>query len=459
MSPNPERRPFAVPEVDWKVARAFVRERVKQQWPSAEEAEIERRAEEGLVRLSRLVRREIPVDWEGAMTAVAARAVVEHLRGARRWRSLLSLRTAGGTTRHAGSTPWGDPLERFRFLALNSPALAAPSIVERIRVAAANHPRPPAAAMPADPEAWGRAVRRFARTIAREPEFAPLSSWTLRASGPGVPADEIAAHAWFAARVLPFLTGLLRESEDALFREFGDRDGHCRLAYAPFAEGAGEPAETEGHVPSAALVRWAHAPRELGASESRLVREHVAGCEECRGDLAVLDLEVDLPRGAPPPRAPRFWTRRRRRAALFLWAVLATAAALLLSGLALRSASPLPRIGGAVEAIGMPHLVLAGARRSPPVLPSVALTRDEPLFVRVPEIPPAVHYVVVELCDAAGHPLARERLPVARVNEAFQLALRPSSSWRMGTHRLRVYAGDGETPLFDWSFEVRVAEK
>lgn len=457
MSRNPERRPFAVPEVDWRVARAFVRERVKRQWPGAEETEIERRGEEALVQLSRLVRREIPLDWEGAMTAVAARAVVEHLRGARRWRSLLSLRTAGGTRRHAGGAPWGDPLERFRFLALSSPALAAPSIRERIRVAAASHPRPPAVVPVAEPEAWARAVRRFARVVAREPDFAPLASWALRASHPGVPADEIAAHAWFAARVLPFLAGLLRDTEDALFREFGDRDGHCRLAYAPFAEGAGESAETEGHVPSPALVLWAHAPGQLGPVESRLVREHVAGCDDCRGDLAVLDLEVDLPPGAPPARAPRRWAHRRRQQALILWAALATLAALILGGLALRPEAPPPPREGAAEPIGTPHLVLPGARRSPSVPPAAALTRGEPLLARVPEIPAAVQYVVVDLRGPAGQPLVRERLPVARVNAAFQLALRPSSPWETGRHRLRLFAADGQTPLFDWTIEIRVA--
>jgi hypothetical protein len=75
----------------------------------------------------------------------------------------------------------------------------------------------------------------------------------------------------------------------------------------------------------------------------------------------------------------------------------------------------------------------------------------------VPELAPAVQVVVVELDDAAGRPLVRERLAVSRVNAAFQLAIRPPDAWGSGTYRLRVLASDGETPLYDWPVEVRAA--
>ena len=77
--------------------------------------------------------------------------------------------------------------------------------------------------------------------------------------------------------------------------------------------------------------------------------------------------------------------------------------------------------------------------------------------MRLPDVPAAVQWIVVELDDAAGRPLVRERLSVARVNAAFQLAIRPATPWSSGDYRLRVLAADGETPLFDRPLSIRAS--
>jgi hypothetical protein len=473
MSDHPERHPFAPPQIDWSAARAFVRGQVQRQWPAAAEPELDERTDDALVRLARRLRVEPVPAVEEAMAGAAARSLLEQLRGRRRWAALHLLAGAaraapGGAS---GPEPVGDPLERFRFLVLAATVRAegGAELRERVRQAIEGHPRPPGApAADAAPAEAQQLARRFARALAHEPVFAPLASWTARAAESGLPADEVAAHAWFGARILPFLAGLLRPAEDALFREFGDRDAHCRLAFAPFAEGAGEPADLAGHVPPPVLVRWAEAPQALGPAEARAVREHLAECADCREDLAALGLDGRSPEAGGAAAGRRTRRAARRELALLGWAVSATAAAAVLGALLLQSPAPgedgpartgpLPVAAAAVEPIGTPHLVLAGRRRLPAPPPSaVALAGREPLFVRVPELAPAVQVVVVELDDAAGRPLVRERLAVSRVNAAFQLAIRPPDAWGSGTYRLRVLASDGETPLYDWPVEVRAA--
>jgi hypothetical protein len=473
MSDFPERHPFAAPEIDWSAARAFVRERIRRQWPAAADAELDERTDDALVRLSRRLRAEPPAAVEEAMAGAAARSLLEQLRGRRRWSALQALSAGArvGPGRRGGLEPVGDPLERFRFLALATIARTEDGAAarERVRLAIEGHPKPPAVLPHTTPLEW-QLARRFARTLAHEPVFAPLASWAVREAEPGVPTDEIAAHSWFGARILPFLTGLLRPAEDALFREFGDRDAHCRFAFAPFAEGAGEPADVEGHVPPPVLVRWADASPELGPAESRAVREHLATCAGCRDDLAALGLDVRALGADGALAGRRHRPGRRRDAALVAWAVTATVAATVLGTLLLRPADRTgvgTEAGGArgtrpavaaVEPVGAPHLVLAGRRRaSAPIAPPIDLTGREPLFVRVPDLPPAVQSVVVELDDAAGRPVVRERLPVARINAAFQLAIRPPAAWGSGAYRVRVLAGDDETPLFDWPLTIRAA--
>ncbi|MCU0254667.1 MAG: hypothetical protein MUE47_09035, partial [Acidobacteria bacterium] len=88
MSDLPERQPFAAPEIDWTAARAFVRERIRRQGDRAEEAELEERTDDALVRLARRLRAEPLSPLEDAMAAAAARSVLEQLRGRRRWTAL-----------------------------------------------------------------------------------------------------------------------------------------------------------------------------------------------------------------------------------------------------------------------------------------------------------------------------------------------------------------------------------
>ncbi len=472
MNEFPERHPFAVPEIDWTAARALVRERIRRQWPAVGDAELGERTDDALVRLARRLRADLPPPSEEAMAGAVARSLLEQLRGRRRWLALHALVSGAPGRARELPEPLGDPLERFRFLALAAVAQpdADPGAHDRVRLAIEGHPMPPVA-LPEETSLEGpRLARRFARTLAHDPAFAPLASWSARAVASGVPTDEIAAQAWFGARILPFLTGLLRPAEDALFREFGDRDAHCRYAFAPFAEGAGEPADVEGHVPPPVLARWTGAPLDLGPAESHAVREHLAGCGECRDDLAALGCDAGAlePSRTSARRPP--WPRHRRDRALTGWAVTATVAAVVLGVLLLRSASrtsPVAGAGGpgpaggavaAVEPVGAPHVVLSGTRRPPAsLLPPIALAGGEPLFVRLPDVPAAVQSIVVELDDATGRPLVRERLPVARVNAAFQLAIRPATPWRSGNYRLRVLAADGETPLFDRPLAIRTA--
>jgi hypothetical protein len=98
-------------------------------------------------------------------------------------------------------------------------------------------------------------------------------------------------------------------------------------------------AHTSDHIPARLLARWTETRGELRGLPRRLVREHLAGCAECREDLHAIGFEATL---EPHPALEQAGATRRRVAFAgpgapikpwlaggALGAVLATAATLL----------------------------------------------------------------------------------------------------------------------------------
>lgn len=168
-------------------------------------------------------------------------------------------------------------------------------------------------------------------------------------------------HAWFRAARPAYASRTLEEIEMRRFDQHLESCEECSEYLLAFAGEEGQEAGGERHLPAWLLVRWQDLAPRLGGLARAAVRAHLEGCTDCRADLEfvgnepVLDVlpsgEVPLyvaesgdeagrkPRSdeasagsrialAPPPRAARpIWTARR---ALAGWAVLSTAAALVL---------------------------------------------------------------------------------------------------------------------------------
>jgi len=172
--------------------------------------------------------------------------------------------------------------------------------------------------------------------------------------------EAMSLHAWVRARLVAWRSGLLTDAESQRVAEHVERCSECAALVEAFAA----PDADSTHIPPSLMAHWADARRSLRGLERRLIRHHLATCEDCRQDLVLLGhaptLEVvpELEKGAPAvadvgKRAPEpidaaigRWQRdapiapgttratirvimspRRRDRALLAWATIATAAA------------------------------------------------------------------------------------------------------------------------------------
>ena len=145
-------------------------------------------------------------------------------------------------------------------------------------------------------------------------------------------------HAWVAARLAQWRAGLLADDEAERLRVHLGECAACRTLAEAFAGDSG--LDAGAHLPPSLVAEWPRARELLSGLERSLVRRHLERCPECRQDLELLGHEPRL-ETAPAllPSEPRTATvirvvradpsegRRRRERALFAWASLATAAA------------------------------------------------------------------------------------------------------------------------------------
>ena len=108
--------------VDWKMARPFLRNRLRGMVFRADDATLEDLVQDACVRLHRACRRTQVENLEGFMTTIAKRVALDHVRARSLETALLTpMPEDFEAPAPAGSVPGchqGDPLDRFRFVVL-----------------------------------------------------------------------------------------------------------------------------------------------------------------------------------------------------------------------------------------------------------------------------------------------------------------------------------------------------
>jgi DNA-directed RNA polymerase specialized sigma24 family protein len=107
-------------EIPWEEAGAFVRRRLRIELPASSQGQVDDLAQESLVKLLRVVRREPVNNLEALMTEIARRTAIDWLRRRTRWSALvtdapLADEVADPEARVDGV---GDPVERLHFVVL-----------------------------------------------------------------------------------------------------------------------------------------------------------------------------------------------------------------------------------------------------------------------------------------------------------------------------------------------------
>lgn len=107
-------------EIRWEEAAAFVRRRLRIELPASSQGQVDDLAQESLVRLLRVVRREPVNNLEALMTEIARRTAIDWLRRRTRWSALVTQSPPGEEVAdpHARADGIGDPVERLQFVVL-----------------------------------------------------------------------------------------------------------------------------------------------------------------------------------------------------------------------------------------------------------------------------------------------------------------------------------------------------
>ncbi len=120
--------------------------------------------------------------------------------------------------------------------------------------------------------------------------------------------DRLGEHARFRSRMALEEAGLLTEAQSEAFRAHAAGCASCREIWDAYSAEPEVPAgETTGHVPAALLARW-DAGVDLPSLERDLVEHHLASCETCREDLALVRSRAPESTGyvlKPDPRSRR----------------------------------------------------------------------------------------------------------------------------------------------------------
>lgn len=253
-------------------------------------------------------------------------------------------------------------------------------------------------------------------------------------------ADE---HARFRGRFALAEAGLLTEAELEAFREHAAGCASCREAWEAYSGEPGEPAEeTSGHVPAALLARW-DTGADLPPLERDLVAHHLAACEACREDLALVRSAA-----SESPGIVLRMDRHRRRT----WFQGAAAGAILAAAamaIVLRPGSPPARSGaipwvvpGTTRGTEAALTVLPGSRRLLLAIPVPATASGESLTVTV--------------AGPEGNRLIETPVEPDRiVNGTLMLVLAPPSLLKAGTYTVTVTPEGGEPAQSH--FRLRIA--
>lgn len=98
-------------------------------------------------------------------------------------------------------------------------------------------------------------------------------------------------HAWARARLPLYATGLLLEDETARVASHVASCEECAQYVHELRAGIDVRDDSPNHVPDGVLARWEVARGELRGFERAMVREHLASCRECAGALRMMGHE------------------------------------------------------------------------------------------------------------------------------------------------------------------------
>jgi DNA-directed RNA polymerase specialized sigma24 family protein len=108
--------------VDWRAVREGVKQRIRNRLERLEVAELEDLAQEAVIHVFRVVRKEGATNLEGLMSTVAHRTAVGFIRRRVRWRKIMEPFSDNAADCAAPATraheSLGDPCERVRFTVL-----------------------------------------------------------------------------------------------------------------------------------------------------------------------------------------------------------------------------------------------------------------------------------------------------------------------------------------------------
>lgn len=253
-------------------------------------------------------------------------------------------------------------------------------------------------------------------------------------------ADE---HARFRSRFAPAEDGLLTEAEMEAFRAHAAACASCREAWEAYSGEPGEPAEeTTGHIPAALLARWDDGA-DLPPLERDLVAHHLAACEACREDLALVQSAASKSPGIVLP-----MDRHRRRA----WFQGAAAGALVAAAamtIVLRPGSPPARSGA------IPWVVPGTTRGAEAALTLPPGAHRLLLAIPVPAAASAGSLTVAVTGPDGNRLIENPVDPDQIVNGTLMLVLAPQSLLKEGAYTVTVTPGDGEPAQSH--FRLRIA--
>ncbi len=121
-------------------------------------------------------------------------------------------------------------------------------------------------------------------------------------------------HDRFRKRFVAYLTGLLDDEEENLFRAHIDDCPDCRESWDTLASRSESREKIAGHIPASLLWRWPTIVSSIRGLEQSLIRNHLEECAECRQDLELLGhqpLLESIPELESPPSGARGSARLR----------------------------------------------------------------------------------------------------------------------------------------------------
>lgn len=257
-----------------------------------------------------------------------------------------------------------------------------------------------------------------------------------------------ADHDKLRKRLPLFDAGLLTEEEETELLEHARDCDVCREILETLQADSPDGDAADGHIPSALLARWDRVRVAVHGLERELLARHLARCDSCRRELALLGHDPAL-ESVPPakvvalPSGPR-WGAWLQGAAV--GAALAAAAVFIV----LRA--PSPELDEGV----LPWVAPGATRGAPSEVTVGPGTRDLLLALEDPGFPARADTRLVVTGPSGETLLDRAIAPALRTGPTLMIVLSVPSGLEAGTYTVSFRAEVPESPR-ESRFQVRIA--